>query len=106
MKEWSTGAQGAQEFVRSFLRLLTAILFCGLSLSSIRAQGNAPTSRSQVATNQLEQVEGELEVVQQDFKDGRSRLLYSLKQADGTRLALQFSKEPPTHLLTGTRVRA
>jgi hypothetical protein len=106
MKLWFTGAQGAQEIFRSFLRLLTAILFCSLPLSSIRAQGNTPTSRSQVATNQLEHVEGELEIIQQDFKDGRGHLQYSLKQADGTRLSLQFTKEPPTHLLTGMRVRA
>jgi len=106
MSVGKTGAQGAQDVFHSFLRLLTAILFCSSSMSSVYAQGNSPTSRSQVATNQLEQVDGELEVVQQDFKDGRGRLLYSLKQADGTRLSLQFTKEPPTHLLTGTRVRA
>jgi len=105
MSVGKTGAQGAQDVVHSFLRLLTAILFCSSSVSSVQAQGNALASQSQLTGNQ-EQVDGELEVVQQDFKDGRGRLLYSLKQADGTRLALQFAKQPPTHLLSGTRVRA
>ena len=106
MSVGKSGAQGAQDVVHSLLRLLTAILFCSSSVSSVHAQGNPSASRSTVAANQLEQVDGELEVVQQDFKDGRGRLLYTLRQANGTRLALQFTKEPPTHLLTGTRVRA
>src|ERR1051325_4372368 len=51
------------------------------------------------------QLEGQLEIMYQDFKDGHSRSVYTLKQSDGTRVPLQFVKHPPTHLLTGTRVR-
>src|SRR5438094_3987790 len=51
------------------------------------------------------QLEGELEIIHQDVEDGRGRDLYSLKQLDGTRVPLQFVKEPPTHLLTGDHVR-
>jgi hypothetical protein len=51
------------------------------------------------------QLEGQLEIMYQDFKDGHSRSLYTLKQTDGTRVPLQFVKQPPTHLLTGARVR-
>jgi hypothetical protein len=106
MKEWLAGAQGAQEILRSFLRLLTAVTLCSFSLAIVRAQGNASASQTPIATNQDDQAEGEIEIVQQDFKDGRSHLDYSLKQADGSRLRLQFGKEPPTHLLTGDHVRA
>src|SRR5712692_2522249 len=51
------------------------------------------------------QLEGQLEIVHQDFKDGHGRFVYTLKQADGTRVPLQFVKHPPTHLLTGDHVR-
>src|SRR5712691_2920502 len=52
------------------------------------------------------QLEGQLEIVHQDFKDGHGKFVYSLKQPDGTRVPLQFVKHPPTHLLTGDHVRA
>src|SRR6266478_3425607 len=58
------------------------------------------------AGGQQVQLEGELEIIHQDFRDGRGRFVYSLKQADGSRTALQFVKHPPTHLLTGDHVRA
>src|SRR6266536_1829010 len=51
-------------------------------------------------------LEGELEIIHQDFKDGHGRFVYSLKQADGTRVPLQFVKHPPTHVLTGDHVHA
>jgi M6 family metalloprotease-like protein len=52
------------------------------------------------------QLEGELEIVHQDFQDGHGQFVYTLKQADGTRVPLHFVKHPPTHLLTGDHVRA
>jgi len=58
------------------------------------------------AGGQRVQLEGELEIVHQDYKDGHGKFVYTLKQADGTRLPLQFVKHPPTHLLTGDHVRA
>src|SRR5947209_6404008 len=51
------------------------------------------------------QLEGQLEIVHQDYKDGHGKFVYSLKQTDGTRVRLQFVKHPPTHLLTGDHVR-
>src|ERR1700687_4429059 len=63
-------------------------------------------SQATARPNHGVQIEGELEILQQDVKDGRSHLLYSLKQADGTRVRLQFVDEPPRHLLTGHHVRA
>src|SRR5437899_942329 len=58
------------------------------------------------AGGQQVQLEGQLEIVHQDFKDGHGRFVYSLKQANGTRVSLQFVKHAPTHLLTGDHVRA
>ena len=52
------------------------------------------------------QLDGELEIVHQDFPDGHGRFVFTLKQADGTRVPMQFAKHPPTRLLTGDRVRA
>jgi hypothetical protein len=52
------------------------------------------------------QLEGKLEIIHQDFKDGHGRFVFTLKQADGTRVPLKFAKHPPTHLLTGDHVRA
>ncbi len=51
------------------------------------------------------QLEGQLEIVHQDFKDGHGKFVYTLKQSDGTRVPLQFVKHPPTHLLTGDHVQ-
>jgi hypothetical protein len=58
------------------------------------------------AGGQRVQIEGELEIVHQDYKDGHGQFVYTLKQADGTRVPLRFVKHPPTHLLTGDHVRA
>ncbi len=52
------------------------------------------------------QLEGKLEIIHQDFKDGHGRFVFSLKQADGTRVPLKFAKHPPTSLLTGDHIRA
>src|SRR5439155_23208808 len=78
-----------------------------LGSTSVFAQTTAnplASAQSGVGINQRIQLEGQLEILHQDFKDGHSRYLYSLKRADGTRVPLQFSKEPPTHLLTGDHV--
>src|SRR6266567_2328668 len=53
----------------------------------------------------LLQLQGELEIVHQDFPDGHSKYVYTLKQSGGTRVPLQFVKQPPTHLLTGDHVQ-
>src|SRR5437763_16956479 len=66
----------------------------------------AAAAQSGVGPDQGVQLEGELEIIHQDFKDGRGRYLYSLKLSDSTRVQLHFVKKPPTHLLTGDHVRA
>jgi Gametolysin peptidase M11/NPCBM-associated, NEW3 domain of alpha-galactosidase len=65
----------------------------------------AAAAQSQ-AGGQRVQLEGELEIVHQDYKDGHGQFVYSLKTADGTRVPLRFVRRPPTHLLTGDHVRA
>jgi hypothetical protein len=50
------------------------------------------------------QLEGQIEIVHQDFKDGHGKFVYTLKQANGTRVPLLFVKNPPTHVLTGDHV--
>lgn len=51
-------------------------------------------------------LQGQIEIMHQDFPDGHGRFVYTLKQADGTRVPLHFVKNPPTHLLTGDHVTA
>ena len=60
----------------------------------------------QYGQGQAVQLEGQMEIVHQDFKDGHGRFLFTLKQVDGTRVPLKFGKHPPTHLLSGDHVRA
>ncbi len=111
MRMYSTGAQGFKNlpvFASSALIVIICLFF---SVSGASAQGSAATSGSAAAQSragqgQAVQLEGELEILQQDFKDGRDGLLYSLKRSDGTRVPLHFANQPPRHLLTGDHVRA
>lgn len=52
------------------------------------------------------QLQGQLEIIHQDFPDGHGKYVYTLKQSDGTRVPMHFVKNPPTHLLTGDKVKA
>jgi M6 family metalloprotease-like protein len=90
-----------------FLSLSSAVYGQNAGNSGLNAADiAAAAAQSQVGADQQVQIEGELEILYQDFKDGRHPLSYSLKRSDGTRVPLQFVKEPPTHLLTGDHVRA
>jgi gametolysin peptidase M11/MG2 domain-containing protein len=70
-----------------------------------QSDSETAAAQGQVGLSQQVQLEGELEIMYQDFSDGHARLVHSLKLADGTRVPLHFIKEPPTHLLTGDHVR-
>src|SRR5260370_11731917 len=86
--------------------LAVVVLFgSALGLAKTGSTNSQSAPQSQVGQSQRVQLEGELKIQYQDFKD-RARLFYSLKQADGTRVPLQFVKNPPTHLLTGDHVLA
>lgn len=91
--------------VRIFPLGLLAVLALGAVASGF-PQVSSAAAQSQVGTNQRVQLEGELEILHQDFKDGHGRFIYFLKLADGTRVPIHFVKHPPTHLLTGDRVLA
>jgi M6 family metalloprotease-like protein len=111
MREISTGARGFKNLPGFASSAIIAILYLFFGVSGASAQGSAATSdspaaQSQAGMNGNVQLEGELEIIYQDFKDGRHALLYSLKRSDGTRVPLQFVKDPPTRLLSGAHVRA
>lgn len=52
------------------------------------------------------QLQGQLQIVHQDFPDGHGKYVYTLKQSDGTHVPMHFMRNPPTHLLTGDHVTA
>ena len=56
------------------------------------ADDNAVAAQLQSGQGQPVQLEGELEIIHQDFKDGHGRFVYSLKQANGTRVPVKFAK--------------
>ncbi|MGH8478341.1 MAG: LamG-like jellyroll fold domain-containing protein [Gammaproteobacteria bacterium] len=68
-------------------------------------RGGMPTEVQRVLEQRLE-LEGELEVLQVDYKDpSQSRSVYVLKTSFGERFSLHFAAHPPGHL-SGARVRA
>src|SRR5579864_8390393 len=90
-----------------------AIFACIILLATTFAFAHNPDSNAidPVAAAQWKpgapqvQLEGQIEIMHQDFKDGHGKFVYTLKQADGTRVPLQFVKHPPTHVLTGDHVK-
>src|SRR5579864_7757955 len=96
-------------------RILSRAIFAGaVLLASTFVFAHNPDTGSVDATAAAQwkagapqvQLEGQIEIMHQDFKDGHGKFMYTLKQADGTRVPLQFVKQPPTHLLTGDHVTA
>ena len=98
------------------MRIIPRIYFSALLLAvtafsipfAVAQAGNThtpPARQSQVGNGQPVQLEGQLEIIHQDFKDGHGRYVYLLKQANGTRVPLHFVKQPPAHLLTGDHVQ-
>ena len=94
-------------FLLSFLLLLSSTLvFAHNPQASDLADSPAVAAQLQSGKGKPAQLDGQLEIVHQDFPDGHGRFVFTLKQADGTRVPMQFAKHPPTHLLTGDHVRA
>jgi len=75
------------------------------SVTSGFAQPSSAAAQSGVGPTKHVQLEGEIEILNKDFKD-RAEVSYALKMADGKRISMHFAKEPPTHLLTGDHVQA
>ena len=82
-----------------FLIFAVVFSFAGLAQNS---NGSA-TTQAQVGQNV--QLEGELHIHYQDFKD-HARLSYTLKLPNGKTVPLQFIKNAPTRFLTGDKVVA
>src|SRR5215813_2999153 len=98
---------GVRFFVSFALVLLSSTFaFAHNTQASDLADNPAVAAQLQSGQGQPVQVQGELEVVHQDFPDGHGRFVFTLKQSDGSRVPMQFAKHPPTHLLTGDHVRA
>src|SRR6266496_6438579 len=85
------------------LGLLAVLVF--VAVSSGFAQTNSTAAQLVPGANGRLQLEGELEILNKDFKD-HAQVSYSLKTSNGRRIPLRFAKEPPSHLLTGDHVRA
>jgi hypothetical protein len=95
-------------FVVSFALVLlssTSVLAHNPQASDM-AENPAVTAQLQSGKGKPAQLDGQVEIVHQDFPDGHGKFVFTLKQADGTRVPMQFAKHPPTHLLTGDHVRA
>jgi hypothetical protein len=79
------------------------LLLVAISAGPARAQAPEPT-QGQTAAGSAVALEGEIEIIHEDFKNS-GRYLYFLKTSAGRRLALHFAKHPPTNLLTGDHIR-
>src|SRR5712692_5993853 len=93
--------------------IVAGIIFLSSTLALAHNTGTTDNSDAQAAAAQLQrdpgqhvQLQGQIEIVHQDFNDGHGRFVYTLKQADGTRVPMHFLKGAPTHLLTGDHVSA
>jgi hypothetical protein len=96
----------ANTIAAGIILLSSTSLFAHNPANSDLADDPAVAAQLQSGQGKQVQLDGEIEIVHQDFKDGHGRFVFTLKQADGTRVPVKFAKHPPTHLLTGDHVRA
>src|SRR5579864_4442498 len=93
-------------FGRAFFASIVLLASTFVLAHNPDANSTDPTAAAQWKAGAPQvQLEGQIEIVHQDFKDGHGKFVYTLKQADGTRVPLQFVKHPPTHVLTGDHVK-
>ena len=93
--------------------ILAGLMLLGSTSGLAHSPGTTDDRDAKAAAAQLQrdpgqhvQLQGQIEIVHEDFKDGHGRFVYSLKQADGARVPMHFLKGAPTHLLTGDHVSA
>ena len=89
-----------------FILLGSTFVFSHSPQNSDLADDPAVATQLQSGHGKPVQFDGQMEIVHQDFPDGHGKFVFTLKQADGTRVPMKFAKHPPTHLLTGDHVRA
>jgi M6 family metalloprotease-like protein len=96
-------------------RIFSRAIFVGVALFAstfVLAHNPDANSTDPVAAAQWKpgapqvQLEGQIEIVHQDFPDGHGKFIYTLKQSNGSRVPLHFVKNPPTYFLTGDHVTA
>jgi hypothetical protein len=85
------------------IKVALLVLVTLFSFSSF-GQNSTANAATQSQVGPRVQLDGELEIVNQDFKD-KALVFYTLKLPNGTRVPLRFTKNPPTHFLTGDRIR-
>lgn len=93
-------------FVSFAIVLLSSAVALAHNQSSELADNPAVLAQLQSGKGKPAQLDGDLEIVHQDFPDGHGRFVFTLKQTNGARVPMQFAKHPPTHLLTGDHVHA
>ena len=89
------------------IRLLLGLLALSFlaAVPSGFAQTNLNSNQPSANPGRHVQLEGQIEILNKDFKD-HAEISYTLKTADGKHIPMHFSKQPPTHLLTGDHVTA
>jgi hypothetical protein len=98
---------GSFPFVALAVVLISStFVFAHNPQNSDLADNPAVAAQLQSGKGKPAQLDGELEIVHQDFPDGHGRFVFTLKQADGSRVPMKFAKHPPTNLLSGDHVRA
>src|SRR5512142_292841 len=85
------------------IRIATFLFVIIFSMTGF-AQNSKGATTAQTQVGQSVQLEGELHIQYQDFKD-RSRVSYTLKLPNGKTVPLHFMKNPPTQFLTGDHVQ-
>src|SRR6266851_2378150 len=77
------------------LLLGLGLLLLLVTISTGPARAEPPTPAQGQAAGAAVALEGEIEIIHEDFKNS-GRYLYFLKTSDGRRIALHFAKHPPT----------
>lgn len=99
MKPWESSVKNA------CLSLGLLALLPVAAVPSGFAQTNATSTPAPASSSQHVQLEGELEVLNKDFKD-HAEVSYSLKLANGNRLPMKFTGDAPKGFVTGDHVQA
>ena len=99
---WGTGR--CQVVVIAVLASLSLLSLPRASWAQNPTNNPAAALQSAAARGPQVQLQGQIEIMYQDFKDGRHKLSYTLKKSDGTRVPLKYADRGPTRFLTGDHV--
>ena len=99
---WGTGR--CQVVVIAVLASLSLLSLPRATSAQNPTNNPAAALQSAAARGPQVQLQGQIEIMYQDFKDGRHKLSYTLKKSDGTRVPLKYADRGPTRFLTGDHV--